>query len=112
MESSSGSLFGKHRPHLTPPKNLTKKDFIKFAEVIKELRRFDLDAAQYAYNQFCYICARDNSNFRPQQFLEACGLGEDQLNCKEAISSKKVVRKYFDPEAVPVVASGRKRKLS
>ena len=90
---------------------MTEKDFIKFAQVIKDLRQFDIEAAQYAFSEFCWMCAYDNYNFRRDTFEEACGLTDEQLNHKEAIGKRRVVRKFFIPAAERCRPSAENRKL-
>ena len=48
---------------------MTKKDYIKLAELIKQ----GLDPVQFAY-ELCKILENDNPRFNETTFLKACGL--------------------------------------
>jgi hypothetical protein len=58
---------------------MTKKHFEDIAQAVKDLRK-ELPADNHAVDRFSYEIAlvyyRENSNFNPSHFLEACGTKE------------------------------------
>ena len=56
---------------------MTKKDYIKIAEVIRESRGYGLDADEVLSNlasDLAVVFQSDNDKFDQDRFLEACGL--------------------------------------
>jgi hypothetical protein len=58
---------------------VTKKDYVKFAEMFKRqyrdlLPQQDRQFLLSVINESCYIFKADNPNFNKQKFLDACGV--------------------------------------
>lgn len=53
---------------------MSKKDYVKFAEIIKEARTMKGSAIlDYVTTEIAKTFRNDNSAFRPVQFFTACG---------------------------------------